>query len=622
MPALRNIAIIAHVDHGKTTLVDKLLVQAGTFAKHQQVGERVMDSNDLERERGITILAKNTAVHWGEVKINIVDTPGHADFGGEVERILRMVDGVLILVDAAEGPMPQTRFVTRKALGLGLQPIVVINKIDRQDAEPLRVHDEVLELFMDLEASHAQLDAPFLYCASRYGYAWKELPDLKPSEVSGAQADLVPLFETILSAVSAPLAAEGPFQMLVSTIDHSPYTGRIAIGRIERGAVQVADTVAVLPVGDPGMMAEGTYPTAKVLQVHTFDGLARVEVPEARAGDIVALSGIEGVEIGETLTDPASPERLAGIAVEEPTISVDFIVNNGPFAGREGKFVTSRQLRERLFRETEKNVALRVEETGSPDTFRVSGRGELHLSILMETMRREGYEFMVSRPRVITKEAGGEMLEPYEELLVDVPEAFVGIVMEKLGPRKAEMRDMKNPGMGTVRMTFRIPSRGLFGYRSDFLTDTRGTGQLNHRFVDYGPWAGPLSGRSRGVMVSMLPGEAVGYALFNLQERGVLFIAPGAPVYEGMVIGEHVRSGDLDVNPTKGKKLTNMRASGSDENILLEPPRAVTLELALEYIEDDELIEVTPSAVRLRKRALTVHEREKLRRAEKKAAAE
>ena len=619
---IRNVAIIAHVDHGKTTLVDQMLRQAGVFRAGAHLVERVMDSNPLERERGITILSKNTAVHWGDVKINIVDTPGHSDFGGEVERILRMVDGVLILVDAAEGPMPQTRFVTRKALALGLQPIVVINKIDRQDAEPRRVHDEVLELFIDLEASHAQIDAPFLYCASRYGFAWRDLPDLKPSQVPTSGADLVPLFETILTAVPPPLAAEGPFQMLVSTIDHSPYTGRIAIGRIERGSVRVAETVARLPNGDPGLVPEGTFGTAKVLQVHTFDGLARVEVPEAFAGDIVALSGIEDVEIGQTLTDPAMPERLEGIAVEEPTITVDFIVNNGPFAGREGKYVTSRQLRERLFRETEKNVALRVEETDSPDTFRVSGRGELHLSILMETMRREGYEFLVSRPRVITREDDGRLLEPYEELLVDVPEAYLGIVMEKLGPRRAELADMKNPGSGTVRLSFRIPARGLFGYRSDFLTDTRGTGLIHHRFLQYGPWAGPLSGRTRGVMVSMLPGTAVGYALFNLQERGVLFVAPTDAVYEGMVVGEHCRSGDLDVNPTKGKKLTNMRASGSDENILLEPPRQVTLELALEYIEDDELIEVTPAAVRLRKRALTVHEREKLRRAEKKAAAE
>ncbi len=621
---IRNIAIIAHVDHGKTTLVDMMLRQAGVFRAGAALVERVMDSNPLERERGITILAKNTSVRWGDVKINIVDTPGHADFGGEVERILRMVDGVLILVDAAEGPMPQTRFVTRKALGLGLKPIVLINKIDRQDAEPLRVHDEVLGLFLDLEATPEQVDAPFLYCASRYGSAWNELPELQPSQIAGAKGDLTPLFDAIVTHIPAPTVAEGPFQMLVSTIDHSPYVGRIAIGRIERGSVRVGDTVALLaPGGGPGRAEEGSFERMKVLQVHAFEGLQRQEVPEASAGDIVALSGLEGVEIGQTVTDPETPERMAGIAVEEPTISVDFIVNSGPFAGREGKYVTSRQLRERLLRETEKNVALRVEETDSPDTFNVSGRGELHLSILMETMRREGYEFLVSRPRVITHEAqDGTLLEPYEELLVDIPDAYVGVVMEKLGPRRAELMDMRNPGMGTARLTFRVPARGLFGYRSDFLTDTRGEGIIHHRFLDYGPWAGPLSGRSRGVMVSMVPGEVVAYALFNLQERGVLFAKPGDPVYEGMVVGENSRPGDLDVNPTRGKKLTNMRASGSDENVLLEPPRAITLELALEYIEDDELIEVTPKAVRLRKRALTVHEREKIRRAVKKAAAE
>ena len=613
---IRNIAIIAHVDHGKTTLVDQMLRQAGVFRAGQQVVERVMDSNPLERERGITILAKNTAVRWGDVKINIVDTPGHADFGGEVERILRMVDGVLILVDAAEGPMPQTRFVTRKALALGLHPIVVINKIDRSDAEPLRVHDEVLELFMDLEASASQLDAPFLYATSRHGKAWRELPEVPPAGVPEAPGDLVPLFEAILAHVPAPRALEGPFQMLVSTIDHSPYVGRIAIGRIERGTVRVAQTVALLPLGEPGLLPEGTFAHAKVAKLHGFHGIERVEVEEASAGEIVALSGIEGVEIGQTLTDPEAPERLQGIAVEEPTISVDFSVNTGPFAGRDGKYVTSRQLRERLFREVERNVALRVEETDAPDTFKVSGRGELHLSILMETMRREGYEFLVSRPRVITREGpDGELLEPYEELMVDVPEQHVGTVMEKLGPRRAEMLDMRNPGHGVVRMGFRIPARGLFGYRSEFLTDTRGTGIMHHRFLEYGPWAGPLAGRSRGVMVSMLEGVAVAFALFNLQERGTLFIGPQESVYEGMVVGEHCRSGDLDVNPAKGKRLTNMRASGSDDAVLLEPPRTITLELALEYIEDDELIEVTPHAVRLRKRALGMSERKKLARA-------
>jgi GTP-binding protein len=621
--SIRNIAIIAHVDHGKTTLVDQMLRQAGVFRAGQVLTERVMDSNPLERERGITILAKNTSVRWHDTKINIVDTPGHADFGGEVERILRMVDGVLILVDAAEGPMPQTRFVTRKALALGHKPIVVINKIDRQDAEPLRVHDEVLELFMDLEASHDQLDAPFLYSVSRHGLAWEHLPKLSPAEVIHAKADLTPLFETIVRYVPPPNTAQGPFQMLVSTLDHSPYTGRIAIGRIERGLVKVGDTIAVLPNGDAGMVDEGLFTRQKVLQIHSFEGLTRVDLQEATAGDIVALSGIEGVEIGQTLTDPAMPERMTGIAVEEPTISVDFIVNNGPFAGRDGKYVTTRQVRDRLFKETEKNVALKVEDTESPDTFKVSGRGELHLSILMETMRREGFEFLVSRPRVITHEGrNGELLEPYEELTVDVPEQYLGVVMEKLGPRRAEMKDMRNPGMGSVRLTFSIPARGLFGYRSDFLTDTRGTGMLNHRFLEYGPWAGPITGRSRGVMVSMIQGEAVAFALFNLQDRGVLFLNAGDPLYEGMIVGENCRTGDLDVNPAKGKKLTNMRASGSDDAVLLEPPRQITLELALEYIEDDELIEVTPKAIRLRKQALGQQDREKLRRSQKRAASE
>ena len=644
----RNIAIIAHVYHGKTTLVDMMLRQAGVFRAGQQVMERVMDSNPLERERGITILSKNTAVRWGDTKINIVDTPGHADFGGEVERILKMVDGVLLLVDAAEGPMPQTRFVTRKALALGLKPIVVINKIDRADAEALRVHDEVLELFMDLEASTEQIDAPFLYASSRYGVAFEELPDkqgvgarvsgveasgsdtlpptpLHPFVIPGTpdwlQGDLRPLFQSILDYVPPPRALEGPFQMLVSTIDHSPYVGRIAIGKIERGTVRAGQTVALLPWGEPGMVPEGTFVRAKVAQLHGFEGLARVEIEEAAAGEIVALSGLEGIEIGQTVTDPETPERLAGIAVEEPTITVDFSVNTGPFAGRDGRYVTSRQLRERLFREVERNVALRVEETDSPDTFRVAGRGELHLGILMETMRREGYEFLVSRPRVITREGpNGEMQEPYEELAIDVSEPFVGTVMEKLGPRRAELVDMKNPGHGTVRMAFRIPARGLFGYRSEFLTDTRGNGIMHHRFLEYGQWAGPLEGRSRGVMVSMIQGTAVAFALFNLQERGVLFVRPTEPVYEGMVVGEHCRPGDLDVNPAKGKRLTNMRQSGSDEAVLLEPPRDITLELALEYIEDDELIEVTPGAVRLRKRALGQNERKKLARAARAVA--
>jgi GTP-binding protein len=614
---IRNIAIIAHVDHGKTTLVDQMLRQAGAFRANQQVEERVMDSNPLERERGITILAKNTAVTWHGTKINIVDTPGHADFGGEVERILRMVDGFVLLVDAAEGPMPQTRFVTRKALALGLQPIVAINKIDRADAEPLRVHDEVLGLFIDLEATHEQLDAPFLYTSSRAGTATHEL------EQPGT--NLEPLFQTILDRVAAPTGdPDGPFQMLVSTLDYSSFLGRIAIGRLERGRVRNGDPIVLLPMGEPGRVPdeEPGIERGRVTKLYTFEGLNRIEVPEAGAGDIVALSGFETLEIGKTFTSPDAPDRLRGIAVEEPTISVDFIVNNSPFAGREGKFVTSRQLRDRLFRELERNVALRVEPTDSPDTHAVSGRGELHLGILMETMRREGYEFQISRPRVITKTGdAGERLEPYEELIIDVPEEYVGVVMEKLGPRRSEITEMKNNGQGNTRLTFKIPSRGLFGYRSEFMTDTRGTGVMNHRFVEYGPWAGPLAGRKRGVMVADREGTVVAFALGNLQERAQMFVEPGDLVYEGMVVGENARPGDLDVNVTKEKKLTNMRASGSDENILLEPPRQITLEYAMEYIEEDELIEVTPQTIRLRKRVLQANDRRKAARAARVADA-
>ena len=602
---IRNIAIIAHVDHGKTTLVDQMLRQSGAFRANQQVAERVMDSNPLERERGITILAKNTSVRWGDTKINIVDTPGHADFGGEVERILRMVDGFLLLVDAAEGPMPQTRFVASKALALGLKPIVVVNKIDRQDAEPLRVHDEVLELLLELEASPEQFNAPFLYASSRQGVATHEL--------SQPGTDLKPLFDTILSAIPAPTGdATGPFQMLVSTLDYSSYLGRIAIGRIERGVARVGTTVALLPLGEPGMVPEGKIERARIAQLFAFEGLERQEIEEAAAGEIVALAGLEGLEIGKTITQMDVPERLLGIAVEEPTISADFLVNNSPLAGREGKFVTGRQVRERLYKELEKNVALRVEDTDSAYTFTVSGRGELHLGILMETMRREGFEFQVSRPRIIPREGpDGRMLEPYEELMLDVPESYLGVVMEKLGPRRATLLDMKNPGQGMVRMRFKIPARGLLGYRSEFLTDTRGTGIMHHRFYEYDTWAGPISGRSRGVLVADRQGVAVGFALFNLQERSTLFIQPGDAVYEGMIVGEHVRPGDLDVNATKEKKLTNMRTTASDEMILLETPRQITLELALEYIEDDELIEVTPSSIRLRKRELGATERRK-----------
>jgi GTP-binding protein len=606
---IRNIAIIAHVDHGKTTLVDQMLRQAGVFRQNQQVEERVMDSNPLERERGITILAKNTAVHWGGVKINIVDTPGHADFGGEVERILRMVDGVLILVDAAEGPMPQTRFVTRKALALGLQPIVAINKIDRSDAEPLRVHDEVLGLFIDLEASHEQLDATFLYTSSRHGTATLDL--------ATPGTNLEPLFQAILDHVPAPTGdPAGPFQMLISTLDHSPFLGRLGIGRVERGVARVGQTVAVLPLGDPGVVEEGVGDQSRITRLYTFDGLARIDVNEVPAGDICVVSGFDGIEIGKTLTDPSLRERLLGIAVEEPTISVDVIVNNAPFAGREGKYVTSRQVKDRLYKELERNVALRVEETDSPDTHTVSGRGELHLGILMETMRREGFEFQVSRPRVITRVSDtGERMEPYEELMIDVAEEYMGPVMEKLGPRRAELTEMRNPGMGLVRLVFKIPSRGLFGYRSEFLTDTRGTGTLHHRFLAYGPWAGPLAGRKRGVLVADREGSVVGFALGNLQERAQMFVAPGEHVYEGMVVGENSRPGDMDVNVTKEKKLSNMRTTATDDNIQLEPPRQITLEYGLEYIEEDELIEVTPENIRLRKRMLAAVDRKKAARA-------
>lgn len=614
---IRNIAIIAHVDHGKTTLVDKMLRQGGAFRDNQAVEERVMDSNPLERERGITILSKNTSVRWKHCKINIVDTPGHSDFGGEVERILRMVDGVLLLVDAFDGPMPQTRFVTRKALALGLQPIVVINKIDRDGADPLRVHDEVLELFMELEADDAQLDAPFIYASARDGYAVRELDH--------PRKDLSSLFDLIIDRVPAPPGnTEGPFQMLVSTLDHSPYLGRMAVGRVERGSIAVGNNVLLLAPREDITQEFEAVPgdkQGKVAKLFTFEGLQKIETPEVSAGDIVALAGIEEVEIGATLVDPTLPEPLAGITVEEPTISVDFVVNQSPFAGRDGKYVTSRQLRERLYRELERNVALKVEDTDSTDTFTVSGRGELHLGILMETMRRESYEFAVSRPRIITKTGShGEVLEPFEEVLIDVPEAYVGVVIQKLGSRRGQMLEMRNTGRsdgtgGLVRIVYKMPARGLFGYRSEFLTDTRGEGILHHRFSGYAPWAGEIETRERGVMVSMAEGIAVAFALWNLQERGNLFIPPGVEVYEGMIVGEVARSGDLEVNVMKGKKLTNIRAAGADDSIQLEPPRQLTLESALEFIADDELVEITPTAIRLRKRFLKAHERKKAARA-------
>ncbi len=602
---ITNIAIIAHVDHGKTTLVDQMLRQTGVFRENEKIQERILDSNPLEKERGITILAKNTSISWKGNKINIVDTPGHADFGGEVERILGMVDGVLLLVDAAEGPMPQTRFVTRKAVELGLQPIVLINKMDRSDSRSPEVHDEVLELLLDLDASENQLDSPFLYAVGRDGWVTHD-PALEGD-------DLSLLFDTIIDRIPHPsVDPEGPFQMLISTLDHSNYVGRIGIGRIERGVVSVGDPVLLLPLGQPGLVAVDEGTKAKVTRLYGFEGLKRMEIETATAGDIVGVAGIDDVEIGKTIADIEIAERLKGIAVEEPTLSVDFMVNNSPFAGKVGKFVTTRQLRERLLRELERNVALRVQEDRSPDTFTVSGRGELHLTILMETMRREGYEFQVSRPRVIQKNSPEGILEPFEEVAVDIPEAYVGAVMEKIGPRKGEMVEMKNTDSGSVHLRFKVPTRGLFGYRSEFLTDTRGEGTLHHRFLEYGPHAGELVGRKRGVLAADREGVSVGFALFNLQERARMLVSPGDHVYCGMIVGENARPGDMDVNVCKEKKLTNMRTTSSDENIKLEPPLRLTLELALEFIAEDELIEVVPDAIRLRKRHLDPVVRKKM----------
>ena len=602
---INNIAIIAHVDHGKTTLVDQMLRQTGVFRENEKVQDRVLDSNPLEKERGITILAKNTSIRWKDTKINIVDTPGHADFGGEVERTLRMVDGVLLLVDAAEGPMPQTRFVTRKALDLGLQPIVLINKLDRSDARPMEVHDEVLELFLDLDASESQLDSPFLYAIGRDGWVTTD-----PTVIGDG---LSLLFDTITESIPHPnVDTEGSFQMLVSTLDHSNYVGRIGIGRIERGVVAVGDQVLLLPLGEPGKVSLGEGTKAKVTKIYGFEGLQKVEIENASAGDIIGIAGIDSVEIGKTISDPQNGERLRGIAVEEPTLSVDFMVNNSPFSGKSGRFITTRQIRERLLRELERNVALRVQEDGAPDTFTVSGRGELHLSILMETMRREGYEFQVSRPKVIQKHSPEGLLEPFEEVAIEIPESFVGAVMEKMGPRKGEMIEMRNTDSGSVHIRFRVPTRGLFGYRSEFLTDTRGEGILHHRFLEYGLHAGDLIGRKRGVLVADRQGVAVGFALFNLQERAKMLVSPTDPVYAGMIVGENSRPGDMDVNVCKEKKLTNMRTTSSDENIKLEPPRELTLELALEFIAEDELIEVVPGAIRLRKRHLDPVMRKKM----------
>lgn len=596
---IRNIAIIAHVDHGKTTLVDAMLRQSGIFRENEQIQERVMDSNDLERERGITILSKNTAICYKDYKINIVDTPGHADFGGEVERVLKMVDSVLLLVDSFEGTMPQTRFVLRKALQLHLKPIVVINKIDRSEARPSEVIDEVLELFIELEADDEQLDFPIVYTSSREGYA---ITDLKEEP-----KNLVPLFETIIKNVPPPKGyMDKPLQFLVSNIDYDEYVGRIAIGRIERGKIKSGQN-AVLCKKD------GSVENVKVSRLYMFSGLKRTEVSEAMMGDIIAISGIDNITIGETVCDVGAPEPLPFVDIDEPTISMTFSVNNSPFAGREGSFVTSRHLRDRLFKELETNVSLRVQETDSPDSFVVSGRGELHLSILIETMRRQGYEFQVSKPTVIFKEVNGERLEPLEYLIIDVPEDYMGTVMEKLGSRKAELVNMHSSQQGYMRLEFKIPTRGLIGYRSEFLTDTKGNGIMNHVFHGFEPIKGEIPKRQRGSMIAWEDGESVTYGLYNAQERGSLFISPGTKVYEGMIVGENSRQEDIVVNVCKKKHVTNMRASGSDEALRLTPAVVLSLEQALEFIADDELMEVTPKNIRLRKRILNTETRAKIK---------
>jgi GTP-binding protein len=601
--AVRNIAIIAHVDHGKTTLVDKLLRQSGVFAAHQHVEERVMDSNDLERERGITILAKNAAFDYRGVHINIVDTPGHRDFGGEVERALSMVDGVLVLVDAVEGPMPQTRFVTRKALARGLRPVVVVNKVDRPGARPDWVLNQTFDLFDKLGATDEQLDFPVVYASALQGYATLDLK--QPSE------DMRPLFETILAHVpEASGDADGPLQLQISALDYSSYVGQIGIGRIARGTLKAGQQVLIFG-------ADGQGRPAKVAQVYGFQGLQRAPVDSAQAGDIVLLQGIEGLTIGCTLCDPEHPEPLPLLAVDEPTLSMNFQVNTSPFAGREGKFVTSRQLRERLQRELLSNVALRVEDTADADVFLVSGRGELHLTILLENMRREGYELAVSRPRVLYRTVDGVKCEPYELLTVDVDEQNQGAVMQALGERRGELADMSSDGKGRTRLEYRIPARGLIGFQTEFLNLTRGTGLMSHVFDEYGPLKPEMPERRNGVLISAEEGEAVAYALFNLEPRGRMFVSPGDPVYEGMIVGIHTRDNDLVVNPIKTKKLTNIRAAGKDENVVLTPPILLTLESAIEFIADDELVEITPRSIRLRKRHLDANER---KRAERVAA--
>ena len=599
---LRNIAIIAHVDHGKTTLVDKLLQQSGTLDSRAAPTERMMDSNDLEKERGITILSKNTAIRWQDYRINIVDTPGHADFGGEVERVMSMVDSVLLLVDAVDGPMPQTRFVTQKALEQGLNPIVVINKIDRPGARPDWVLDQTFDLFDRLGASDEQLDFPVIYASALNGYA--------SEDSERRDGDMQPLFKAIADGVKAPdVDPDGPLQLQVSSLDYNAYVGVVGIGRIKRGKLRTNTQVTVID-------RHGKKRNARVLQVLSYLGLERTEVPEASAGDIIAFTGVDDLHISDTLCDPANVEALPALTVDEPTVSMTFVVNSSPFAGREGKYITSRQIRERLDRELLHNVALRVDPTDDPEKFRVSGRGELHLGVLIENMRREGYELGVSRPEVIVREVDGVRQEPYEQLTVDVPEDCQGAVMEKLGERGGEMTNMTPDGRGRVRMDYTMPARGLIGFRTEFLTATSGDGLMYHVFDHYGPYRGrQLGQRPNGVMIANAAGKAVAYALFTLQNRGKLFVGHGDEVYEGMVIGIHARDNDLVVNPMKAKQLTNVRSAGNDENLDLTPPLRLTLEQALEFIDDDELVEVTPKAIRVRKKLLKEHERKRASRA-------
>ncbi len=606
--AIRNIAIIAHVDHGKTTLVDQLLRQSGTFAAHQKVDERVMDSNDLEKERGITILAKNTAIKYGDYHINIVDTPGHADFGGEVERVLGMVDGVLLLVDAVEGPMPQTRFVTKKALALGLRPIVVINKVDRPGARPDWVVNATFDLFDKLGATDDQLDFPIIYASGLNGWACLDLKDA-PSR-GGAASDMKPLFETVLGHVPTPPgSSDAPLQLQLAALDYSTFTGRLGVGRVLNGRIKPGQQVVV-------MNHEKQVGSGRINQVLGFQGLERVPVDGAEAGDIIIISGLEDIGIGVTICDKDNPVGLPMLTVDEPTLTMDFMVNTSPLAGTEGKFVTSRQIRDRLTKELLTNVALRVEDTADADVFRVSGRGELHLTILLENMRREGFEMAVGKPRVVYKEINGEKCEPYENLTMDVEDANQGAVMEEIGRRRGELTNMESDGQGRTRVEYHIPARGLIGFQSDFMTMTRGTGLMSHVFDDYGPIKPDLPGRHNGVLISQEDGEAVAYALWNLEDRGRMFVSPGDKLYEGMIIGIHSRDNDLVVNPIKGKKLTNVRASGTDEAVRLTTPIKLTLESAVEFIDDDELVELTPKTIRIRKRHLKEQDRKRASKAE------